>query len=59
MTRTELEETVFEYGAINYMIGRMETDGKDTMKKYTKLVEDRDAMREKILQHFNNNFKVA
>ena len=52
MTPTELEEAVFEYGSMNYMIGRMETDGKDTMKKYTKLVADRDAMREKILNHF-------
>jgi hypothetical protein len=52
MTPSELEEAVFEYGAMNYTIGRMETDGKDTMKKYTKLVEDRDKMREKILNHF-------
>ena len=54
MTPTELEEAVFEYGAMNYTIGRMETDGKDTMKKYTKLVTDRDEMREKILNHFKS-----
>jgi hypothetical protein len=52
MTSQELESIVFEYGSLNHTIGRMETDGQTTQKKYNTLVEQRDSLRERLLKHF-------
>lgn len=52
MTVRELEEAVFDYGAMNYAIGRIETDGTTAQAKYNKLVDKRDALRETLLNHF-------
>lgn len=52
MTLSELEEAVFEYGHLNHRIGRMETDGQTTQKKYNQSVDERDALRSRLLQYF-------
>lgn len=48
MTRRDIEEAFYTYGELNYKIGRMETDGLTGAKKYDKLVEERDYMRNSI-----------
>ena len=53
MTNKELEELIYEYGETLKHIGRCETDGKTTMKEYSKLV----AEKEKIIQKFDSHFK--
>ncbi len=48
MTRSDLANAFYTYGELNYKIGRMETDGQTGGKKYDKLVEERDYMRNSI-----------
>ena len=49
----DLEELIYEYGHVMYMIGRYETDGKETQKEYNKLIK----RKEEIKDLFNQNFK--
>lgn len=55
MNTNELEDLVYEYGHVMYRIGRMETDEKQTIKEYTKLV----TQKEKIVEQFKTYFKPA
>lgn len=48
MTLKDLEDIFYTYGELNYKIGRMETDGNTGSKKYDKLVEERDYMRNSL-----------
>ena len=48
MTLKDLEDAFYTYGQICYQIGRMETDGNTAAKKYDKLVEERDYMRNSL-----------
>lgn len=44
----DIEDAFYTYGELNYRIGRIETDGTSSGKKYEKLVEERDYMRKSI-----------
>lgn len=48
MNLLQLEELVYEFGDLNHRIGRIETDGSTSQAQYNKLVEKRDAMRQRI-----------
>ena len=48
MNLSDLEDAFYTYGELNYRIGRMETDGNSASKKYDKLVEERDYLRNKF-----------
>lgn len=48
MNLLQLEELVYEFGDLNHKIGRIETDGSTSQAQYNKLVEKRDAMRQRI-----------
>jgi hypothetical protein len=48
MKFSDLEDAYYTYGELNYRIGRMETDGNTSGKKYEKLVEERDYMRDSL-----------
>lgn len=48
MNLLQLEELVYEFGDLNHKIGRIETDGTTSQAQYNKLVEKRDAMRQRI-----------
>lgn len=48
MNLLQLEELVYEFGDLNHKIGRIETDGTTSQAQYNKLVERRDAMRQRI-----------
>lgn len=53
MTNKELEELIYEYGETLKHIGRCETDGKTSMKEYSRLI----SLKEKIVQKFDSYFK--
>lgn len=48
MNILQLEELVYDFGDLNHKIGRIETDGSTSQAQYNKLVEKRDAMRQRI-----------
>lgn len=58
MTAKEIEELFYAYGELNYRLGRMETDGNTSSKKYDKLVDERDYMRNSIEKWLSNLQKV-
>ena len=53
MTNKELEEQIYEYGEVMKHIGRCETDGKEGMKEYNKLI----SQKEKLMSSFDKHFK--
>jgi len=59
MTNKALEEAIYEFGAVMYQIGRYETDGKDTIKEYNKLIKQKESLKESFENHFQSNTKVA
>jgi hypothetical protein len=48
MTLSELEEKIYDLAAISYKIGRVETDGSTSQKKYEKLVAERDDLMNQV-----------
>jgi hypothetical protein len=58
MTRSDLADAFYTYGELNYKIGRMETDEQTSAKKYDKLVEERDYMRNSVEKWLANLQKV-
>jgi hypothetical protein len=52
-----LEELIYEYGHVMYMMGRYETDGKDTGKEYNKLLKRKEELKQKFDDHFNSSSK--
>jgi len=48
MTLSELEEKIYDLAAISYKIGRIETDGSTSQKKYEKLVAERDELMNQV-----------
>lgn len=55
MTNNELEELIYEYGHLQYRLGRMETDERSSSKEYNKTLAEKD----KIVEKFNVYFKVS
>ena len=58
MTLSDLADAYYTYGELNYRIGRMETDCQNGGKKYDKLVEERDYMRNSIEKWLSSLQKV-
>lgn len=58
MNLSDLADAYYTYGELNYRIGRMETDGQNGSKKYDKLVEERDYMRNSIEKWLSSVQKV-
>ena len=46
MRNNNLEELFYEYGHIQYKIGRMETDEKSNTKDYSKAVAEKERLAE-------------
>lgn len=59
MTTKEFEELVYEYGHVMYKLGRMETDEKQSMKEYNKLINQKEKIVEKFKEYFKSSNKVA
>lgn len=47
-----MEELVYEFGHTMYLIGRMETDEKQSTKDYNKLTKKREELTKKIDEFF-------
>jgi hypothetical protein len=55
MNHETIEELVYEYGHLQYKLGRMETNEQSSMKEYTKTTDQ----KEKILKQISDYFKQA
>jgi hypothetical protein len=53
MTNKDLENLIYEFGHIQYRLGRMETDEKSSTKDYSKALSEKD----KIVKMFEEHFK--
>lgn len=51
---TNIEEIIFEFGNVQYRIGRLETDGRDTEKEYNKLVKRKEQLSKLIAEFFKS-----
>ena len=56
MNLNTFEDMVYEYGYLQYKIGRMETDDKASMKEYSKLVDQKDKLK-LLIANFLKEFK--
>lgn len=58
MNDRELEEYIYEYGEVMKHIGRCETDGKEGMKEYNKLISQKEKLIATFDVYFKNNSKL-
>lgn len=58
MKDNELEEKIYEYGETMKHIGRCETDGKTSMKEYSKLISQKEKLIKEFDLHFKNSSKI-
>jgi hypothetical protein len=49
MNFSDLEDKIYDLAALSYKIGRVETDGSTSQKKYDKLVEERDNLMNEVV----------
>lgn len=49
MTLSDLENKIYDLAALSYKVGRVETDGSTSQKKYEKLVEERDNLLSEVV----------
>lgn len=58
MHKDELENLIYEYGHLQYKLGRMETDEKIGMKEYTKISDKKDQILKEISSYFKSVQKI-
>ena len=49
MNFSDLENKIYDLAALSYKVGRVETDGSTSQKKYEKLVEERDNLLSEVV----------
>lgn len=49
MNFSDLEDKIYDLAALSYKVGRVETDGSTSQKKYEKLVEERDNLLSEVV----------
>lgn len=52
ITSSNMEEVVYEFGNVQYRIGRLETDGRDSEKEYNRLVKRKEELGKIIAEFF-------
>jgi hypothetical protein len=52
---SDIEEVVFEFGRVQYRLGRLETDGKQTEKEYNQLTKRKEKLSKIIAEFFKNH----
>jgi hypothetical protein len=57
LNSVELEELIYEYGHVQYQIGRAETDEKANTKHYDKLLAQKQKIQDKFQVYFIANNK--
>jgi len=50
--QSNIEEVIYEFGNVQYRLGRMETDGRESDKAYNKLTKRKEKLTEIIDQFF-------
>jgi hypothetical protein len=53
----DFEELIYDYGHTMYKLGRLETDGKETTKEYTKFLKRKEELKNYFDSHFKGNNK--
>jgi hypothetical protein len=54
ISSSNIEEAIYEFGNVQYRIGRLETDGRDTQKEYNKLIKRKEELSKIIAEFFKN-----
>ena len=49
MNFSDLEDKIYDLAALSYKVGRVETDGSTSQKKYEKLVAERDELMNEVV----------
>ena len=53
VSNSNMEEVVYEFGNVQYRIGRLETDGRESQKEYNKLLKRKEELTKIIDKFFN------
>jgi len=53
INESNMEEVVYEFGNVQYKLGRLETDGRDSDKVYNKLLKRKEELSKIIDKFFN------
>jgi len=52
ITSSNMEEVVYEFGNVQYRLGRLETDGRDSGKDYNRLMKRKEELGKIIAEFF-------
>ena len=52
ITSSNMEEVVYEFGNVQYRLGRLETDGRDSGKDYNRLMKRIEELGKIIAEFF-------
>lgn len=58
MANKDLEKLIYEFGHLQYRLGRMETDEKSSTKEYSKVLSEKDRIIKIFEEHFKNILKL-
>jgi len=58
MSNKELEEQIYEFGSVMYKLGRLETDGKETLKEYNQCCKKREELTKIFDELFKSKTKL-
>jgi hypothetical protein len=52
INESNIEEVIYEFGNVQYRLGRMETDGRESDKVYAKLLKRKEKLGKIIAEFF-------
>ena len=52
INESNIEEVIYEFGNVQYRLGRMETDGRESDKVYSKLLKRKEKLGKIIAEFF-------
>ena len=58
ISNKELEEQIYEFGSVMYKLGRLETDGKETLKEYNQCCKKREELTKGFDELFKSKTKL-
>jgi hypothetical protein len=58
ISNKELEEQIYEFGSVMYKLGRLETDGKETLKEYNQYCKKREELTKIFDELFKSKTKL-
>jgi hypothetical protein len=57
MSKNILEEKIYEFGYVQYRLGRLETDGKESQKEYNQLTKKKEELTKFFGEFFESSIK--